>query len=72
MSVFSQFARAICGAGSDLKSQEEVNSAGYPPADLSLGRAASIRTCLAARKQRIVMFCKLGDEDSENYARGLN
>src|SRR6266403_1152344 len=33
------------------RAKKEVNSAGYPPADLSLGRAASIRTCFATRKQ---------------------
>ena len=51
-SVRSQFARAVCGAGDDLESQEkgEFRRATHPP-DLSLGRAASIRTCLVARKQ---------------------
>src|SRR5258706_3426408 len=33
------------------RTKKEVNSAGYPPADPSLGRAASIRTCFAARKR---------------------
>ena len=31
MPVLSQVALAICGTASDLESQEEVNSAGYPP-----------------------------------------
>src|ERR1700682_2037738 len=41
------------------RAKKEVNSAGYPPADLSLGRAASIRTCLATRKQESAAYCDL-------------
>src|SRR5258706_14797066 len=33
------------------RAKKQVISAGYPPADLSLGRAVSIRTCFAARKR---------------------
>src|SRR6266403_3688925 len=43
------------------RTKKEVNSAGYPPADPSLGRAASIRTCFAARKRESesgLQFCE--------------
>ena len=39
------------------KAKKEVCQRATHPLDLSLGRAASIRTCFAARKQESPLFC---------------
>ena len=70
MSVLSQFARAVLWRGKRSRKPSErcVQRATHPP-DLALGRAASIRTCFAARKPETASFVILSRLESTSYKR---